>query len=65
MNYWWLTVGVGNPALLRLLGSVVTLMKLSDTWEELKKHLDRLHPVIHPLPPLLKGLEGFDDEDMN
>jgi hypothetical protein len=64
-NYWWLTDGVGHPALLRLLGSVVTLMKLSDTWTELKKHLDKLHPIIHPLPPLLKGLEGFEDQELN
>lgn len=35
---------VGHPALRELLGSVVTIMKLSDTKEQFMDTLDRLHP---------------------
>lgn len=43
--YQRLTSNTGYPALREHLGSVVTLMKLSDDWDEFKSHLDRMHPV--------------------
>lgn len=52
-----LSESIGNPALLQHLGSVVTLMKLSSTWEEFMLILDRLHPPERDMP-LFKGLEG-------
>ncbi|MPZ22917.1 MAG: hypothetical protein GEU28_05120 [Dehalococcoidia bacterium] len=39
-----LTQNVGYPKLREHLGSVVTLMKLSVSWDEFTAHLDRLHP---------------------
>lgn len=39
-----LTTNVGYPKLREHLGSVVTLMKLSDDWEDFKAKLERLHP---------------------
>lgn len=39
-----LTRNIGYPKLREHLGSVVTLMKLSDTWETFIANLDRLHP---------------------
>jgi len=39
-----LTSNTGYPKLREHLGSVVTLMRLSDDWDEFKAHLDRLHP---------------------
>lgn len=39
-----LTANVGYPKLREHLGSVVTLMKLSDDWSDFKVKLDRLHP---------------------
>lgn len=39
-----LTSNVGYPQLREHLGSVVTLMKLSDTWEDFMQKLDQLHP---------------------
>lgn len=42
-NFQLLTEGIGHPKLLSLLGSVVTLMKLSTTWEDFKEKLDRIH----------------------
>ena len=39
-----LTSNTGYPKLREHLGSVVTLMRLSEDWDEFKAHLDRLHP---------------------
>lgn len=39
-----LTTNVGYPKLREHLGSVVTMMKLSDGWHDFMKKLDRLHP---------------------
>lgn len=39
-----LTSNTGYPKLREHLGSVVTLMRLSDDWDEFKSHLDRMHP---------------------
>lgn len=43
--YQRLTSSTGYPALREHLGSVVTLMKLSEDWDEFKSHLDRMHPA--------------------
>ncbi len=42
----WLSDDVGHPALLRHLGLVVGLMKISPNWDTFKKHLDRAAPVV-------------------
>src|SRR5690606_15503057 len=42
-----LTQNAGYPKLREHLGSVVTLMKLSDTWEDFMAKLDRLHPKFN------------------
>lgn len=39
-----LTKTIGYPKLREHLGSVVTLMKLSDTWEQFYGNLNRIHP---------------------
>ena len=41
-----LTTNVGYPKLREHLGSVVTLMKLSDNWEDFLHKLDRIHPRV-------------------
>jgi hypothetical protein len=58
-HFQHLTENIGNPKLLQHLGSVVTIMKLSDTWEGCIKTMDRLHPPERDLP-LFKGLK--DDQ---
>lgn len=45
-----LTENVGNPKLLQHLGSVVTLMKISKTWEDFKALLDDVHEVYREYP---------------
>jgi hypothetical protein len=49
-NYKWLTPAVGHPKLLQLLGSEVTLMRMSTTYDEFKKLVDKYHEVYKPLP---------------
>ena len=39
-----LTANVGYPRLREHLGSVVTIMKLSESWPEFKDTIDRIHP---------------------
>lgn len=39
-----LTANIGYPKLREHLGSVVTLMKLSDDWDDFKSKLDQIHP---------------------
>ena len=39
-----LTTNIGYPKLREHLGSVVTIMKLSNSWREFKENLDRIHP---------------------
>ena len=48
-----LTQNAGYPKLREHLGSVVTLMKLSDTWEDFIEKLDRLHPKYDGITSLL------------
>jgi hypothetical protein len=43
-----LTSNIGYPKLREHLGSVVTIMKLSEQWDEFTGKLDRLHPRYSP-----------------
>ena len=47
-----LTTNVGYPKLLQHLGSVVSIMKLSDTWQDFTAKIDRLHPRYGDTIPL-------------
>jgi hypothetical protein len=47
-----LTSNVGYPKLLQHLGSVVSIMKLSDDWKDFSGKLDRLHPRYGDTLPL-------------
>jgi hypothetical protein len=49
-NYKWLTSDMGHPKLLQLLGSEVTLMRMSQSYEELEKLVDKYHPAYKHLP---------------
>ena len=40
----WLTEDVGNPALAQHLHAVITLMRVSKTWQQFKHMLDVAHP---------------------
>ncbi|MDZ4684816.1 MAG: P63C domain-containing protein, partial [Planctomycetaceae bacterium] len=55
--FQWLTDDVGHPKLLQHLGSVVTLMKLSKTWDEFMDKLNMIRPPYGDHPGL------FDDLD--
>ena len=60
-HYQYLTDNIGHPKLLQHLGSVVTLMRLSDTWEEFKTKIDKIHPRYQPFP--LVDRLGTEDSD--
>lgn len=47
-----LTQNTGYPKLREHLGSVVTLMKLSDDWDDFMVKLDKLHPPFNSTIPL-------------
>jgi hypothetical protein len=47
-----LTTNLGYPKLREHLGSVVAIMKLSDTWDDFVRKLDRLHPRYGETLPL-------------
>lgn len=47
-----LTQNAGYPKLREHLGSVVTLMKMSDNWDTFKYNLDRIHPKFNETMPL-------------
>lgn len=49
-NYKWLTPGIGHPKLLQLLGSEVTLMRMSKDWDEFKELVDRFHKPYKEMP---------------
>lgn len=51
-HYRWLTENVGHPKLLQLLGSEVTLMKMSEGFGQFKELVDKYHPPYKPLPLL-------------
>lgn len=54
-----LTAGTGYPKLREHLGSVMTLMKLSDDWGEFKAKLDRIHPSYKSPSPLWVDAADF------
>lgn len=59
-----LTTNIGYPKLREHLGSVVTLMKLSEDWPDLQQKVDLIHPkygTTIPLP-LEIGDEPEDDQ---
>jgi len=47
-----LTQNTGYPKLREHLGSVVTLMKLSDSWDDFMRKMDRMHPKFSSTIPL-------------
>jgi hypothetical protein len=49
-NYKWLTPTVGHPKLLQLLGSEVTLMRMSETYDQFEKLVNKYHEPYKPLP---------------
>lgn len=53
-----LTTNVGYPKLREHLGSVVTLMKLSDDWQDFQLKLDKIHPRVGDTIPL-----PFDEDN--
>jgi len=58
-HHQWLSLDVGHPALLRHLGAVVGLMKISDSYEVFKERLDVVAPVYEDLPLLADQLKDF------
>lgn len=56
-----LTTNAGYPKLREHLGSVVTLMKMSDDWESFKRNLDRIHPKFDETIPM--DFDAADDHD--
>ncbi len=52
-HFQWLSEGFGHPALLRHMGGVLMLMRLSRTWEEFMEQLDRAAPITSKLPLLV------------
>ncbi|WP_428122508.1 P63C domain-containing protein [Bradyrhizobium sp.] len=58
--FQWLTTNVGYPKLREHIGSVVTIMKLSNDWYDFKAKLDRLHPPYGK--PTQLALDFADDE---
>jgi hypothetical protein len=60
-HFQWLTSNVGYPKLREHLGSVVTIMKLSNDWYDFRAKLDRLHPSYRK--PTQLSLEFADDEE--
>jgi hypothetical protein len=58
-----LTSNVGYPKLREHLGSVVTIMKLSNTWHDFMTKLDRLHPRYGETIPLPLDYEYDESKD--
>ena len=54
-----LTTNIGYPKLREHLGSVVAIMKLSNSWTEFMRNLDRLHPRYGDTIPMELA---FDDD---
>lgn len=59
-HFQHLTNDIGHPKLLQHLGSVVTLMKISQSWEDLESLVNKLHPVYKEMP-LLDRVENLED----
>jgi hypothetical protein len=43
-HHQWLSEDVGHPALAQHLHAVISLMRISTTWEQFKKFMDIAHP---------------------
>jgi hypothetical protein len=59
-HHQWLTDDVGNPALSQHLHAVITLMRVSRTWNQFKLMLDQAHPKRGDTLQLPLMLEGPD-----
>jgi len=57
-----LTTNLGYPKLREHLGSVVTLMKLSDDWRDFMGKLDQIHPKYDSQLPLLFQYDAEKDD---
>jgi hypothetical protein len=44
-HHQWLTDDVGHPALAQHLYAVITLMRVSNSWDQFKQLWDQAHPV--------------------
>lgn len=53
-----LTPDIGHPKLRDLLASVITIMKLSDQWDDFKNKLNRIHPAYNETMMLPFELEN-------
>lgn len=49
-HYQWLTSEHGHPKVLQLIGSQRTLAQLSNTWDEFKAYVNKIHPVYREMP---------------
>jgi hypothetical protein len=58
-----LTHNIGYPKLREHLGSVVTMMKLSDDWHDFMRKLNRLHPQYGETFPLALDYDETRDDD--
>lgn len=58
-HHQWLSGDVGHPALLRHLGAVIGLMKISDDYESFMERLDRVAPVYKDLPLFADQMRDF------
>lgn len=59
-HHQWLTDDVGNPALSQHLHAVITLMRVSKTWNQFKLMLDQAHPKRGDTLQLPLMLDGPD-----
>jgi hypothetical protein len=57
-----LTSNIGYPKLREHLGSVVTMMKLSDEWREFMEKIDQIHPRYDSQLPLLLQYDAEHDD---
>lgn len=64
-HHQWLTDDVGHPALAQHLHAVITLMRVSNTWDHFKLMLDKAHPKkgdTLQLPLMADEKVGDEDE---
>jgi hypothetical protein len=57
-----LTSNIGYPKLREHLGSIVTIMKLSDEWQEFMDKINRIHPRYDSQLPLLLQYDAANDD---
>jgi len=56
-----LTNNIGYPKLREHLGSVVTIMKLSEEWKEFMEKMDKIHPRYNSQLSLLLQYDATED----